>query len=237
MPASWRVFLSVWPLKSTVFFTIESIRLSITVLCGLPVCLLVQSSPVCSGFLPNGKTQTWHNSLIQWDFSARRPAFHRHFFEPCVERQQQGTPNVNFTEEPPLIYLLPLFSFLVHEPIMQQHTARQETAEQSKVQLLSAPKNGRTVVRNGCNSSMIKADGQQFNLKPYSVQSPNKTSSHVILDDAFIQSDLQLIRLSRRHPPWSNVGLRALLKGPTAVQILSGIKPPTLQVQASSETS
>ena len=40
---------------------------------------------------------------------------------------------------------------------------------------------------------------------------------------AFIQSDLQLIRLSRRqrHTPWSNVGLRALLKGPTAVRILS----------------
>ena len=36
---------------------------------------------------------------------------------------------------------------------------------------------------------------------------------------AFIQSDLQLIRLSRRHTPWSNVGLRALLKGPTSVQI------------------
>ena len=41
------------------------------------------------------------------------------------------------------------------------------------------------------------------------------------LADAFIQSDLQWIRLSRRHTPWSNVGLRASLKGPTAVQILS----------------
>ena len=41
------------------------------------------------------------------------------------------------------------------------------------------------------------------------------------LADAFIQSDLQLIRLSRRHTSWSNVGLRASLKGPTAVQILS----------------
>ena len=41
------------------------------------------------------------------------------------------------------------------------------------------------------------------------------------LADAFIHSDLQLIRLSRRHTPWSNVGLRALLKGLTAVQILS----------------
>ena len=39
------------------------------------------------------------------------------------------------------------------------------------------------------------------------------------LADAFIQSDLQLIRLSRRHTPWRNVGLRALLKCPTAVQI------------------
>ena len=42
-----------------------------------------------------------------------------------------------------------------------------------------------------------------------------------VISAAFIQSDLQLIRLSRRHTPWSNVGLRALLKGPTAVQILS----------------
>ena len=38
---------------------------------------------------------------------------------------------------------------------------------------------------------------------------------------AFIQSNLQLIRLSIRHTPWSNVGLRALLKGPTLVQMLS----------------
>ena len=41
------------------------------------------------------------------------------------------------------------------------------------------------------------------------------------LTDPFIQSDLQLIRLSRRHTPRSNEGLRALLKGATAVQILS----------------
>ena len=33
------------------------------------------------------------------------------------------------------------------------------------------------------------------------------------LADAFIQSDLQLIRPSGRHTPWNNVGLRALLKG------------------------
>ena len=41
------------------------------------------------------------------------------------------------------------------------------------------------------------------------------------LADAFIQSDLQLIRPSKRHTPWSDVGLRASLKGPTAVRILS----------------
>ena len=41
-----------------------------------------------------------------------------------------------------------------------------------------------------------------------------------VSDIIFIQSNLQLIRLSRRHILWSNVGLRALLKGPTAVQIL-----------------
>ena len=40
------------------------------------------------------------------------------------------------------------------------------------------------------------------------------------LDDAFIQSNLQLIRINRGQSPWSNVGLRALLKDPTAVQIL-----------------
>ena len=44
---------------------------------------------------------------------------------------------------------------------------------------------------------------------------------HDILADAFIQSDLQLIRLRGRHTPWSNLGFRALLKEPTAVQILS----------------
>ena len=36
-----------------------------------------------------------------------------------------------------------------------------------------------------------------------------------LLADAFIQSDLQCIILSRRHTPWSNVGLRVLLKGHT----------------------
>ena len=41
------------------------------------------------------------------------------------------------------------------------------------------------------------------------------------LADALNQRDLQLNRLSRRHITWSNVGLRALLKGPTAVRILS----------------
>ena len=40
--------------------------------------------------------------------------------------------------------------------------------------------------------------------------------------DTFIQRGLRLIRQSRGTiPPWSNVGLRALLKGPAAVQILS----------------
>ena len=41
-------------------------------------------------------------------------------------------------------------------------------------------------------------------------------SCHVA--DAFIQNDLQLTRLSRRHTPWSNLGLRAFEQ---AVQILS----------------
>ena len=39
------------------------------------------------------------------------------------------------------------------------------------------------------------------------------------LADAFLQCDIQLIRRSRRHTPWSTVGLRALLKGPTTVPI------------------
>ena len=55
------------------------------------------------------------------------------------------------------------------------------------------------------------------------------------LADAFIQSDLQLIRLSRRHTPWSNVGLRALAQGPNSCADLivatPGIEPPTLRVQ------
>ena len=56
------------------------------------------------------------------------------------------------------------------------------------------------------------------------VQAPSVMSCH--LADTFIQSDLQLIRLS-------NVGLRALLKGPTAVQTMAtpGIEPLTLRVQ------
>ena len=36
------------------------------------------------------------------------------------------------------------------------------------------------------------------------------------LADAFIQSDLQLIRLSRRHTPWSNVGVEGLVQGPNS---------------------
>ena len=55
------------------------------------------------------------------------------------------------------------------------------------------------------------------------------------LADAFIQSDLQLIRLSRRHTPRSNVGLRAFAQGPNSCADLivatPGIEPPTLRVQ------
>ena len=56
-------------------------------------------------------------------------------------------------------------------------------------------------------------------LLPWSPPSCFYITCH--LADAFIQSNLQLSRLIRRHAPWSNVGLRALLKGPIAVQILS----------------
>ena len=40
------------------------------------------------------------------------------------------------------------------------------------------------------------------------------------LADTFIQSDLQLIRLSRRHTPWSNVGLRAMLMSSSLTTML-----------------
>ena len=55
------------------------------------------------------------------------------------------------------------------------------------------------------------------------------------LADAFIQSYLQLIRLSRRHTPWSNVGLRGLAQWPNSCADLivatPGIEPLTLRVQ------
>ena len=47
------------------------------------------------------------------------------------------------------------------------------------------------------------------------------------LSDAFIQSNLQLIRLSRRYTPWSNVGLSCA----DLIVARSGIEPPTLQIQ------
>ena len=50
----------------------------------------------------------------------------------------------------------------------------------------------------------------------YTLTSPTRFPALLVhyitcnLADAFIQSDLQLISLSRRHTPWSNVGLRAV---------------------------
>ena len=44
----------------------------------------------------------------------------------------------------------------------------------------------------------------------------------------FSQSDIQSIRLSRRQSPRSNVGLRALLKRPTAVRISSTLQVPVM---------
>ena len=55
------------------------------------------------------------------------------------------------------------------------------------------------------------------------------------LADVFIQSDLQLIRLSRRHNPWSNVGVEGLAQGPNSCADLilatPGIEPPAFRVQ------
>ena len=55
------------------------------------------------------------------------------------------------------------------------------------------------------------------------------------LADAFIQSELHLIRLSRRHTPWSNEGLKGLAQAPNSCADVfvatPGIKQPTLQVQ------
>ena len=64
--------------------------------------------------------------------------------------------------------------------------------------------------------------------KPTEASTARRAHLHYItchLADAFIQSDLQLIRLSRRHSPLEHCGVKgycwALLEGPTAVQILS----------------
>ena len=55
------------------------------------------------------------------------------------------------------------------------------------------------------------------------------------LADAFIQSDLQLIRLSRRHTPLEQCGVKGLAQGPNSCADLivatTGIEPPTLRVQ------
>ena len=55
------------------------------------------------------------------------------------------------------------------------------------------------------------------------------------LADAFIQSNLQLTRLSRRHTPWSNVGVKGLAQGPNSCADLivatPGIEPLILRVQ------
>ena len=55
------------------------------------------------------------------------------------------------------------------------------------------------------------------------------------LADAFIQSDLQLVRLSRRHTPLEQCGVKGLAQGPNSCADLNvatpGIKPPTLRVQ------
>ena len=55
------------------------------------------------------------------------------------------------------------------------------------------------------------------------------------LADAFIQSDLQLIRLSRRHTPLVQCGVKGLAQGPNSCADLKvatpGTEPPTLRVQ------
>ena len=65
-----------------------------------------------------------------------------------------------------------------------------------------------------------------------------KTTLHYItchLADVFIQSDLQLIRLSRRHTPLEQCGVKGLAQGPNSCADLivatPGIEPPTLRVQ------
>ena len=55
------------------------------------------------------------------------------------------------------------------------------------------------------------------------------------LADAFIQSNLQWIRLSRRHSPLEQCGVKGLAQGPNSCADLfvfaPGIEPPTLRVQ------
>ena len=55
------------------------------------------------------------------------------------------------------------------------------------------------------------------------------------LAEAFIQSDLQLIRLSRRHTPLEQCGVKGLAQGPNSCSDLilatPGIESLTLQVQ------
>ena len=55
------------------------------------------------------------------------------------------------------------------------------------------------------------------------------------LADAFIQRDLQLIRLSRRHFTLEQCGVKGLAQGPNSgadlIMATPGIEPLTLQVQ------
>ena len=59
------------------------------------------------------------------------------------------------------------------------------------------------------------------------------------LADALIQSDLQLLRLSRRHFPLEQCGVKGLAQGPNSCADLivaaPGIEPPTLRVQRAGE--
>ena len=84
---------------------------------------------------------------------------------------------------------------------------------------------GRTVIdqerRNGREFNMVTPSPRLRLITATAIELFISSIITCHLADAFIQSDLQLIRLSRRHTHWSNVGLRVCLKGPTAVQILS----------------
>ena len=55
------------------------------------------------------------------------------------------------------------------------------------------------------------------------------------LADTFIQSDLQLSRLSRRHSPLEQCGVKGLAQGPNncadLIVAAPGLEPPTLRVQ------